>query len=232
MQRPLASDLLRAWEAGLGQKLLPRGVRVIAALEGKPTDAYQEMSMGEWHRRIWMWRRAVFGETLQCAVHCPSCKEPLEFDFAPQGVEDDLDARRGELPGVAVQGVWFRPPSLRDVEVIAGSTERVDPESALLTRCAVAEVAEWSQELKEEAVRALEDLDPLGACELELQCGVCAMRWTEGLDIVSYFWQELDSMARRLLDEVHTLALHYHWSESDILALSEERRASYLSRLE
>lgn len=37
--------------------------------------------------------------------------------------------------------------------------------------------------------------------------------------------------AERLFDEVHLLALHYHWAERDILALTAARRGRYLQRL-
>jgi hypothetical protein len=37
--------------------------------------------------------------------------------------------------------------------------------------------------------------------------------------------------AARLLEEVHVLALHYHWAERDILALTTARRGRYLQLL-
>ncbi|MGH7620647.1 MAG: hypothetical protein ACREPM_25830 [Gemmatimonadaceae bacterium] len=36
----------------------------------------------------------------------------------------------------------------------------------------------------------------------------------------------------RLIEEVHVLALHYHWSESDILRLTRAKRQRYLALLE
>ena len=33
------------------------------------------------------------------------------------------------------------------------------------------------------------------------------------------------------MEEVHILALHYHWSEADILALPSPKRQRYLSLL-
>ena len=33
------------------------------------------------------------------------------------------------------------------------------------------------------------------------------------------------------MEEVHVLALHYHWSEADILRLSERKRRGYLALL-
>jgi hypothetical protein len=43
--------------------------------------------------------------------------------------------------------------------------------------------------------------------------------------------RELDDRAGRSLHDVHILALHYHWSEADILRMPERRRAHYLALL-
>ena len=39
------------------------------------------------------------------------------------------------------------------------------------------------------------------------------------------------SRAVQLLDEVHQLATAYGWTEAEILALSDTRRAAYLDRV-
>jgi hypothetical protein len=41
-------------------------------------------------------------------------------------------------------------------------------------------------------------------------------------------WTELRAHARRLLREVDVLARAYGWTEPDVLALDERRRAAYL----
>ncbi len=46
-----------------------------------------------------------------------------------------------------------------------------------------------------------------------------------------FLLQELDARAVQLLEEVHALALHYHWSEREILALAPTRRERYLALL-
>jgi hypothetical protein len=45
---------------------------------------------------------------------------------------------------------------------------------------------------------------------------------------VSFFWQELDDWADRVLRDVHELASAYGWPENEILALSPRRRQCYL----
>jgi hypothetical protein len=48
------------------------------------------------------------------------------------------------------------------------------------------------------------------------------------LDIITFFWMEIKTRARRLLTEVHLLARTYGWSENDILTMSPRRRTMYL----
>jgi hypothetical protein len=59
-------------------------------------------------------------------------------------------------------------------------------------------------------------------------CPACGQRWTEVLDIASFFWRELNSFAKRLICEVDILARAYGWPEREILNLSPARRAMYL----
>jgi hypothetical protein len=47
-----------------------------------------------------------------------------------------------------------------------------------------------------------------------------------------FFFAELREHSKTLLDDVHTLARVYHWSESDIFRLPLRRRLSYLMRIE
>ncbi len=51
-------------------------------------------------------------------------------------------------------------------------------------------------------------------------------------DIASYLWNGIEQRARRLLDDIHALAQAYGWSETDILALDETRRATYVARVQ
>jgi hypothetical protein len=63
---------------------------------------------------------------------------------------------------------------------------------------------------------------------LNLECPVCGGAFAVVFDTASFLLQELDERASRLVHEVHTLAVHYHWSERDILQMPHRRRARYL----
>jgi hypothetical protein len=45
---------------------------------------------------------------------------------------------------------------------------------------------------------------------------------------VSFFWNEINTWAYRMLRDVHALATAYGWREADIVAMSPWRRQVYL----
>jgi hypothetical protein len=63
---------------------------------------------------------------------------------------------------------------------------------------------------------------------LDLACPACERRWTRVLDVARFVWSELTTRAQQIVADVHTLARAYGWSEGDIIAMSDARRAAYL----
>ena len=72
------------------------------------------------------------------------------------------------------------------------------------------------------------ELDPQAEILLDLVCPACDAAFRTLLDIGDYFYRELQGRAGYLYQDVHLLALHYHWSEREILALSRRKRRLYL----
>jgi hypothetical protein len=77
--------------------------------------------------------------------------------------------------------------------------------------------------------QALEALDPAADVEITLTCPACGAITARSFDAPSFFWRELQAWAPRVMREVAELALAYHWSERDILAMPPARRAFYLA---
>ena len=71
-------------------------------------------------------------------------------------------------------------------------------------------------------------LDPLATVELEFLCPGCGAVCPAAFDIASFLWAEVDTAARSAVEDVHTLASAYGWSEEEVLALSPGRRRLYL----
>jgi hypothetical protein len=73
--------------------------------------------------------------------------------------------------------------------------------------------------------------DPQAELELDLSCPSCGAAFSVDLDAGTFLLQELDARGAQLLEDVHALAMHYHWSEPEILALPPRRRERYLDLL-
>jgi hypothetical protein len=139
------------------------------------------------------------------------------------------------ISGHAIQ---FRLPDSFDLAAMAGCRDPQEARRLLLERCVVQAARQAdglpvaASQLPPEVVGGLAEkmvqADPGAEIALDLSCPACDHRWQIAFDIVTFFWAEMDNLAKRLLRDVHTLAHAYGWREADILALSAARRQAYL----
>ena len=59
---------------------------------------------------------------------------------------------------------------------------------------------------------------------LVFDCPACGSRSAVLLDAADYLFQELRGERGNIYQQVHQLAAHYHWSETEILALPRPKR--------
>lgn len=67
--------------------------------------------------------------------------------------------------------------------------------------------------------------------ELEVNCPECSEMFQVPFDLTGFFFSQLRSGLHMLYREVHSLAFHYHWSETDILDMPREKRHMYIDIL-
>jgi hypothetical protein len=166
------------------------------------------------------------------STSCVDCTTPfdLEVDFEALPVGE---AGPG-FPFVTVQTeagpLVLRVPTGADEVAIGAVSDGAQAERALLRRCVVRgelpEVPSAEDVARIEA--ALDEVSPWVVIELAASCPACGATHPVALDP----YVVMRRPARELLDEVHTLAWYYHWSEAEILALPRERRQLYLTRID
>src|SRR5205823_7046384 len=86
------------------------------------------------------------------------------------------------------------------------------------------------------AVRAaieerMRQLTPKIEQRLEAECSECGRSFVAPFDIHRFFFGDLRTDAGLLYREVHYLAYHYHWSEQEIMAMTREKRRTYIDVL-
>jgi hypothetical protein len=226
VREPSTTELLDAWERGLG---LPEDERALALLA--PDDG-AALPLGELDARLLALRRWAFGARLDGVVRCPSCGADLELSFDADEVEAPAAARNGELSLAVEDGeVRFRPPTSVDVRE-AGRAETLEAaQRVLLERCVIASPVEPGA-LPARVVERIEDAmaehDPQADVALELSCSECGHEWETAFDVGRFLWTEVDRWARRVLVDVAALASAFGWTEPHVLRLSPLRREAYL----
>jgi hypothetical protein len=218
---------------------------------GSPVGAEQVRSLTVGDREVLLLhlRRLTLGERVQCVLRCPDrgCGEKLdlELDVGELLLPPYPHARQHHETMVAGNGtsyrVRFRLPTGADQEAVE-TLARIDLNAAahsVLERC-IEEVVEEDAGAVEalppvvaERLPALmAELDPHAELRLNLACPACRNGFSALLDAGTYFIQELEGKTKHLYREVHTLALYYHWSEAEIVAMSTRKRGMYLGLLE
>ncbi len=232
---PLSADtLLSVWERGRDRHPLDRALLLAGA--ACPEQSYgclADWPVGRRDGALLQLRCATFGPEFEVYLDCPSCGERLEFAFAGDALQLPEPADGAAI--ITVQGWRFRLPTSRDLARIAAETDLERAARTLLELCYLADsdrtAPEWSTALLEEAELYMGAADPQADLELDIACAACGHAWKTGFDIGGFFWEEIAARAARLLQEVHLLARAYGWSEREILALSDARRAAYIDRV-
>jgi hypothetical protein len=88
--------------------------------------------------------------------------------------------------------------------------------------------AELPANVRAALASAMADADPLAEVLLGVSCPACGAAFVADVDVGAFVWAELQAAARRLLREVDILARAYGWTEAEVLALDDRRRAAYL----
>lgn len=200
--------------------------------------ALGRLTVGQRDALVMDLRGRVFGAGVASVADCPACSERMDVTFdlrdiwaPPRG--EPADPIEIESEGYRVRA---RPPSVDDLIWLDECDPAVDRRTALLERCVLearrkgrsVRAAALPPSVVSEISAALANVDPRAEIQLALSCAACGHTWSALFDIVSYFWQELESWVWRTARDVDALATQYGWSETEILAMSPDRRTLYL----
>jgi hypothetical protein len=188
-------------------------------------------------------RQSILGDRVVTDIHCtdPACGSRMDVSF---GLDEFLAHHRpmrapargrfwaaevsADEPGWFVarspkgDEAAFRLPSIGDL-IQAASTPK--PDEFLANACiGHGRASPRSRGLAERAMAALAPplSGPIGG-----QCPQCAIAVSAHFDARVYCLRELCDRARFIYEDVDTLAQRYHWSETAILSLPNDRRSQY-----
>ncbi|MEM4988038.1 hypothetical protein V8G57_11635 [Collimonas sp. H4R21] len=249
-----ASELLGVWERGRVQGPIEQALLLLAtACPDASADELDCLPIGLRDHALLTLRESTFGSSISSVVECPRCGERLEFDFhaaelcrdSPSDVvatKADSEAENILLLDIEGYALRFRCVNSQDLAALQRQALAADDQGrqlgryTLLERCVLTAQRDGDpvlvRSLPGKVVDALESrmaqADPHADLRLAVSCPNCHLQWHAIFDIVSFFWREIDTWAKRILHEVHVLARAYGWREQDILNLSPLRRQCYI----
>jgi hypothetical protein len=166
-----------------------------------------------------------------------ACGEPIEIELTlAELVALAVERDAGPVPvDVGGRTVAVRRPT--GVDQLAWQTaefrREADARRALAGRLLDPDAgAELDDELVAAVEAALTDADPLICLELEVVCPYCSKTRTYELEVLELVLARFRERQQRLVEEIHTLASHYHWTEAEILAVPGGRRGRYLALID
>jgi hypothetical protein len=219
----LANTVVRAWEQVQETAVAQRPAALLAALSGAFLADTVTVGVARRDAALLQWRATLFGTKWLAFAQCPECQTILEYELP---VDDETLTAPPDDIEIEAQGRTWRArwPDSRDLAEAAACGDRAAARAMLVSRMVAQEV---------DATGVAEILAALGAAHrgcwsMTLHCCACPHSWDVVFDAGEFLWREVRAAARRILREVDVLARAYHWSEAEILAMSEVRRATYL----
>jgi hypothetical protein len=228
--------------------ILSRCVTRLGPLTTITAEHIRSLVIGDREALLLHLRRLTLGETISCMLACPvtECAQNLDLELNVEellvrpyaNVSDEYEARLEA--GEGAYRVRFRLPNGGDQEAAASlSADAAECAALILQRCVRQVMKEATQEkvavipagVADALGKRMLELDSQAEIVLQLTCPDCGNQFSALQDTATSFYGEVTFKPQDLYREVHLLALHYKWSQAEILSLSRRRRGLYLSAL-
>lgn len=207
---------------------------VLESIGDHPVDRNVVDSLTPADRQFLMLRLAAMleGELVWLKATCGKCGSPFDVEIR----RCDLPVKEaGEgYPQINVQlasgSAVVRVPTAAD-QISIMHFQESEAVKRLLERCLISldsEAAMLSEEDIERIDDALDRISPAVCSELLVECPECH---AEQRAVLNHY-RLAGLNAATFLNEIHTLAMYYHWSEEEILSMSRERRHRYLKLID
>jgi hypothetical protein len=250
----LLAEVRHPRPAALVTEVLSRCVRRLGDIEPVSPEVARGLLVADRLHLLLQLRRATFGDRVRATLVCPwpGCGERVSLDFAISDVPVEARPQTARLHTMTLSAaaagrdgcdVVFRLPTGADQEELSGLLDENEGATltALLARCVHrlgADEAPGTQAIaalpalaRAEIEERMRQVAPSVAQTMDARCPECGRAFAVPFDVQRFFLGELRTDGARLYQEVHYLAYHYHWAESEIMAMAREKRHAYIEVL-
>jgi hypothetical protein len=231
-------EMLSVWTEGERLHPIDRTLALLSAATGAPRAELARTSLGARNGLALELRERTFGAALDGTAACPACGAELELSTSTSALRSGATHADDAALALSVGGVELVLRRLDSADLAAiVPLARDDARRALLARAIVSarragEPVE-PEALPDDVVAAIAErltaADPLLDLRFAVACPSCGHAWSAPFDPGAFLWTEVAARARRLVRDVHDLAVAYGWSEADALAVPAARRRAYLA---
>lgn len=235
------TELLNYWEYNMNQTMIHRGINLLCLVYTQINkEDISGLSIGERDARLIIIRERMFGYMLRNIAECPVCSEIIEWETDIRDIKlqspDEIRTVNEYILKESGYTIQFRLPDSMDVFEVINMDESHKKSEELLKRLIICSkfknrTCNFS-DLPEKVLKVLdqriEKENPQAEILMNVQCMSCNHNWELQFDILSYLWSEISNWARRILNDICSLAREYGWSEHDILSMTPARRKIYL----
>ena len=210
--------------------------RVASFEEGEVATLLRRLSIGDRVALMLHLRQLELGDKLDCTVSCSSCLKAMSVVLSVAKLLNMTHPAPSASYGMEAGGfcLEIRPFTAQDQDLILKVKKEDDDVLQIMAKsCILNSDVPLPEKLSTEVIEALgqrlEQIDPLSDIVLDLSCFECGDKFQISFNVEDFILQELGISHGDIESEVHWLALHYHWSENEILSLPMQRRRKYIS---
>ena len=239
---PLTGErLLAACDRAEGEHALLRAINLLAvALPEVDAEQLLQLSLAERNRLLLQLHRLSYGNMLDGYATCTACGAAMEFSLSITVALEGIDSTQSPALEWSEDGTPLRLRQVSTADLLATlhASSAEQAEIALLARCLELDMdvgcdapSVTAYATRPSVREHFEHLHANSELRCNLRCPDCAHSERWELDLAHFLWLKTRHAAHRLLADIHTIALHYGWSEAAIANMSAPRRDAYLELL-
>lgn len=234
--------LLDAWELCQRHRRDELAVALLELFSGLTAEQCLSLPVGQRDRVLLSAYKRNFSAALEVLDECDDCGEAIEFSLR---VDELLSAHDGTMPEklrIEADGWTIDCAPLHSLAIIRAQHDAIAADDVRSIGKHVVEhliegvhrgdkpqtTDDLPQHVFEQVAEGCYAADPFAEISVQPRCPECGLEWTAVIDVTEFVKQRVNTLAQKLLLQIHRLALFYGWGEQAILALTPARRAAYL----